>query len=295
MGYEVFDAWANATQRTGRNRSFGNVFFEDDTIYSYGYHFPLAIRLPWGFLLNGDTPSSTTAKHQADVRSAVRKSQRPYMIIPFLTLLAAGIVPRSVEFVNAEPDRAIPYACRRKFCVQTPHEHQAHRLGRSVFKVTGGVRNVGEDDFIVPDRYFLSGTDETMVNARRSYFMAELPEPAASVYQALEILKPPAVLAAERDGVVVKRQGEWFFIPTDLQTRHLPNDPTLSRMLPHRDATRRSRHTVTELRVFGGVVCVRGTVRHTAQDHTMLKLGTLWHSVHENCEIRSFRASGRVD
>jgi len=47
----------------------GNIFFEDDTIYSYGYHFPLAVKCQNGYILNGEYYSSSTSAHQGIVRS----------------------------------------------------------------------------------------------------------------------------------------------------------------------------------------------------------------------------------
>ena len=47
------------------------MFFEDDTIYSYGYHFPIATKMKDGKLLfNDERYSSSTARHQDYVLSA---------------------------------------------------------------------------------------------------------------------------------------------------------------------------------------------------------------------------------
>src|SRR5690554_1947013 len=49
----------------------GNVFGDGDALYSYGYHFELAIHLDWGFLCNGDRYSPSTGKHQSILRSVL--------------------------------------------------------------------------------------------------------------------------------------------------------------------------------------------------------------------------------
>jgi hypothetical protein len=41
-----------------------NVFFEQDVLFSYGYHFPMAVRLKDGWIINKSKCSSTTSKHQ---------------------------------------------------------------------------------------------------------------------------------------------------------------------------------------------------------------------------------------
>jgi hypothetical protein len=46
----------------------------------------------------------------------------------------------------------------------------------------------------------------------RSYFASVLPHPVASVAEAFNTLKPYAVKEAEKIGLTVLRQGEWFFI-----------------------------------------------------------------------------------
>jgi hypothetical protein len=49
-----------------------NLFIEGDTIYSYGYHFPIARRLPdGGYWVNPDKYSRSTARHQSLVINAI--------------------------------------------------------------------------------------------------------------------------------------------------------------------------------------------------------------------------------
>lgn len=48
-----------------------NVFIEGDTIYSYGYHFPMATRTAAGFLVTYRKYSSSTARHLSYVRRAI--------------------------------------------------------------------------------------------------------------------------------------------------------------------------------------------------------------------------------
>ena len=61
---QVVEAWAQ-----GRHASGGNTFTDGTTIWSYGYHFPIAKHLTDGRVLYNITHySNTTAKHQSDVR-----------------------------------------------------------------------------------------------------------------------------------------------------------------------------------------------------------------------------------
>lgn len=48
-----------------------HMFIEGNAIYSYGRHFPIAIRLKNGYLINKDKYSSSTSTHQNRVRGAI--------------------------------------------------------------------------------------------------------------------------------------------------------------------------------------------------------------------------------
>jgi hypothetical protein len=87
------------------------IFYEGDSIYSYGRHFEMAriMRDPKGdpswVLVNGDTYSVTTSGHQGTVRGIVSTSGLPYMIVPYSALSAARIDRNSIEVIHTRPDR----------------------------------------------------------------------------------------------------------------------------------------------------------------------------------------------
>ena len=63
----------------GKN-STGSLFVEGDTIYSYGYHFPLARRHEDGiFWVNPDRYSVTTSKQQGMVRGAIAMAGKQFV------------------------------------------------------------------------------------------------------------------------------------------------------------------------------------------------------------------------
>ena len=63
--------WAQQTQDWGRNAK-GTVYFERETIYSYGNHFPMArFATPEIVLINKAKYSVSTSSHQSDVSAAV--------------------------------------------------------------------------------------------------------------------------------------------------------------------------------------------------------------------------------
>ncbi len=70
---EVAHFWANQSKPSAKGSHF---FYEGDTIYSYGYHFPIArlithpVTKKLAYLYNAGKYSVSTSKHQSYVRSA---------------------------------------------------------------------------------------------------------------------------------------------------------------------------------------------------------------------------------
>ncbi len=68
--------WAQQSQQSGRNTN-RSIFFEGATIYSYGYHFPMATfsrtkQDKRCVLVNNNSYSVSTSSHQSDVNQAIR-------------------------------------------------------------------------------------------------------------------------------------------------------------------------------------------------------------------------------
>lgn len=67
--YVAAEAWLKGQESP---RSKGSVYSEGDTIYSYGKHFPMAVKeganRVW---VNPDTYSRTTSKHQSALRGTL--------------------------------------------------------------------------------------------------------------------------------------------------------------------------------------------------------------------------------
>jgi hypothetical protein len=56
-----------------------NMYFSRTTIFSYGYHFPIATRTDEATFFNISKYSNTTAKHQSLVRSALSRYDRNFI------------------------------------------------------------------------------------------------------------------------------------------------------------------------------------------------------------------------
>jgi hypothetical protein len=63
---KVVENWARGIDSASKH-----IFSEDGFLYSYGYHFVMAVRCKDGFIVNKDRYSSTTSHHQSLVRRSV--------------------------------------------------------------------------------------------------------------------------------------------------------------------------------------------------------------------------------
>lgn len=76
---QVAHSWAQQTNRSGKGSHF---FFEGKTIYSYGYHFPIArFSSPNEVLLTTQTSSVSTSRHIGYVRQAIRQDATVFHVV----------------------------------------------------------------------------------------------------------------------------------------------------------------------------------------------------------------------
>ena len=65
---DVINSFVNGNNE---NLKTPNIFIEDSVLYSYGYHFPMSLKLSNGFVLNSSGYSMTTAKHKGFLARAL--------------------------------------------------------------------------------------------------------------------------------------------------------------------------------------------------------------------------------
>lgn len=266
---------------------------------------PLAVRLKdGGVLANGARLDWPRSNHQSLVLHALERAESSFGVVPFDSVTAAWTngkvrdwrqAPFKTKDLRREVAIVVPSAGERWRTVTvkdkygSEHEQQVHTLGDSVVRVR--------------DHFYLSGVDETGGWDGR-YFLARLntDRPPQSFEEALDLLKPKVVLEAEERGAGVRRQGEWFAIPTKLTTSQLLHD------VERRVAVRREHHTlgrdghheVEEAVIyrFGpqrGEVYARGVLRHTQNEHMDLDLGFRWHRLVHNVQGASYSLAGNFD
>jgi len=309
---------------------FRESFHSGNIIYSYGRHFPMAIRNDEDkmFLINGDRYSSSTAHHQSLVRSAIqyRDNYKDYEVltVPFSIFNRAYNMEISwahFKMIDVGQDKEI---CKCLDCDQdftswevlnshkwsfTPSHKTMywHQLAPSTFSVSSSTHGT---------RYFISGFDETAnLTNHDGYFLSELPAKPRNMAHAYEMLKPQEVKRAEKNGLKVLRQGDIFAIPTILDTRKLKRIGVYDKServdryywgtvytaieFPRLLETS---HVASEVVKVKDKVYARGVIRHrptefgrSRPEHINITMGNKWHRIVRNTALASYSTGGRVD
>lgn len=286
--------------------SAGNVFYRGDDLYSYGTHFRLAIRKKFGkgveFLVNGDVYSPSTSKHT----SLVIQNCRPNVQIPFSALYSADILPGGIQIIDWSMDKSW-YTCpkcgrevagiwegmphkddRTPICLDDDGEPSApkwnHILGSVIFKYE--------------NKTYLSSTDE-QEKGRTAYFLCMLPKNVRTINDAYEVLIPKIVKEAIGAGVDVKRQGDYYFIPTTIENSLETKRPKNSALILRDERIEKSSHVASFYVKMHRIIYVRGTIFHSpiAREgtHKNLYLKNVWHVPVKNMAVQGWTARGNVD
>ena len=265
---------------------------------------PLAVRLEDGSILaNGAAMRHPASKHQWNLLRTLEATNSRFGVVPFHSIVAARTGGKFREW-----DRApIPIPdFKREVAVVVPSAGEEWRevterddKGRERKRT---VHTLGDSVIAVRDRYYVSSVDETGLG-NGMYFLAELhvDSPPASVEEALNALKPEVVREAESRGTYVRRQGEWFAVPTKRMTSELLADVARGvAVFRERHVLGKSGHHELEEAVIykagprKGEVYARGVLRHTNGEHRELSLGTLrWHLIVHSVQGASYTLSGR--
>lgn len=316
------------------------VYCQGDTLYSYGSHFPLARYLGEKdgsplFLKNGDKYSSSTSGHQSITQQyckgpTVSRTALQAAGIDFYSvgLPGAGVQnPRiRIAIVDFRQDSSEHlYQDPKNGKLYREHDYESGQFSKLFQKPKQGmfvrVGNSGDEGYnwgywhilgavVLTDaqqRSYLCSLDEGR------YFVSLLPKYAETVEEAFQILKPEAVVKAEKAKLNVKRQGEWFFIPTkikgfaglkeffDLSSVTAAQRLATIQVLP-RQTPESNRHICRQFKHEGTPTLACGKVRHwwsnldqATGEHKTVDLGDEWHEVHRNTEVNSWSAGGKFD
>lgn len=147
---QLAHVWAQQTQSNGRT---GNMFFESNTIYSYGYHYKIArivtVRGKSMCFINANGYSNTTSRHTGDVVNAV-SGLMPWFYVPGMALDCSPLkmVNAAVKRLKTSIDNEIKHALKKIKIVNVTYAFNnfknrinddvkaIHRLtGKTTFKV----------------------------------------------------------------------------------------------------------------------------------------------------------------
>jgi len=287
---EVVGGWIEKESYKGRN-SGDTLYYEGNVIYSYGPHFPLAVKM-WDdknglfYLVNGDRYSVTTSAHQSEVFFRIPTAKR--VEIPFPTLM------NMVRYEEGVVGRIQSY----DWMIDKLYENLkiVHRSDESWID-TGGIdregnpirRHVlGSVVFRYGDSYYLSSIDDTGAGWVGLYFLSKLKQRVETVEQAYEALKPDEIKMVEKAGLLHERQGEWFFVRIKdvekaIMPVPIPEKPHYKKsgfselierpyVLKSEDPEKPDRHYATQGFEFEGRQFVRGAVKHQFGEHSLTRL-----------------------
>ena len=137
-----------------------------------------------------------------------RELEKRVCMIPFSVMAQAELDITKIKFIEEGSAESVKrdvisssYDSRTGKNVKKKYTEQVHFTGSKLFEVDG--------------TQFLFDLDRRELKHRIfNPFLVKLPKHAKSIAEAYELLKPRAVLQAEKSGTEVLRQGEWFFIKT---------------------------------------------------------------------------------
>ena len=300
----------------GCNWRGSNVFCEDKILYSYGRHFPLACYLGRDkgshiFIKNGDKYSNSTSCHQTLTqrscfgptvsRSALMSANIRLEDLSFDQILfwrpdtTKAIMRKDGCFYDGKEKWTPP--SQGMFILnifRNGYEYGVwHTLGVVV------IQNKGD--------YFLCSLDGN------NYFVSQLASQPSSIEDAFEILKPEQVKLAEAKGLKVKRQGEWFFIPTGMSDSDLAKMEgslvkDMKMAIKDESALPTNSNKIHRCKLYPVLpsqrieMFARGTVSHRWKldqaitgEHKSLRLGEEWHIVVHNAAVDSWSEGGVFD
>jgi len=197
--------------------------------------------------------SMPPSRHQREGRYAARQAKLRAVSLDFLMLQTAFGRP----YQNGEP------------ALLDLRELNWPKRQSSLFRLDG--------------KYYLFSHDGDSWRFHREFGVL-LPYPCENVGQAFDMLKPLVVQEAELNGIEVKRQGEWFFIP--VAEPHSLRTFRRWYELRANDSARPHKVTRADVSKITGEVFAKGTVRH--EEHSMLRLGDTWHEVAQNTAVESY-------
>jgi hypothetical protein len=229
------------------------------------------------------------ANHTKIAEIQTYMSESNFRMIPFSVFKEAGLNLNDLKILDTGPQEKL---------VVTTNDVTRGYIKDEYFEATKKIFTprhfIGAMLFQVGDKIFLMDIDRNEIkHGIFNLFLSEIPTPVTTIKEAYEALKPDMVKQAESQGIPVLRQGEWFFIPTNIEAIPVKDrHETLQRAeLKAGD----NRPNYAELHaIVNDTLIVKGVVSHSGREHKDITLNS-WHIPVPNTATKSFTIQGDVD
>jgi hypothetical protein len=281
----------------------------------------IAIKLPNGQVLGnssilpliGRTVSYGNESLNRSETLIQRKLTQRAIMIPFTVFDQAKLDIEKFKMIEKGPEELV----KRK--ARNPRYHSWEKQKGVPEFIDETVHFTGASLFEVDGEQFLFDVDRRELEHKIfNPFLVKMPKKAKTISEAYELLKPKEVLDAERKGLKVLRQGEWFFIPskapklkrvtlTQDEIQKLLTDrfsvmdnkglQAKAAMLPRPTTLQAGDNRPNNVQMGitqGKVSFVKGKVSHSGREHADLTLND-WHIAIPNTATKSFTITGDID
>jgi len=141
---EVAHYWAHKVQSSGRS---SNMFFEGDSIYSYGFHFKMARHHTHKgtdyILYNSARYSSSTNKHQSEVTSAIPYNIEVFIVPNVDDLKDKNNLKHYLELIETKLNKASRARSNKEWLLNEAHElYKIAKRYKELFKVAGKIPDI---------------------------------------------------------------------------------------------------------------------------------------------------------
>lgn len=212
-------------------------------------------------------------------------------MIPFSVFTEAGLNLNKLHILERGPEMTV---------TRTEEKYDSKKRKNVKFDVE--VHFTGASLFQVENKTFLFDIDQREIKHKIfNAFLVELTKPVKTIAEAYHSLKPKEVLEAEKAGLEVKRQGEWFFIPVKGEFETVMHRPQwgnnkgkeVAMPLDLRAGNNRP-NKVTQHAKVDKETFVSGRCEHSGREHATLILKG-WFKAVPNTSVQSFTLTGDVD
>jgi len=219
-------------------------------------------------------------------------------MIPFTVFTQAGLDLNKIEILERGPAETVTRkVLNPKYDSSEPAKMKKNNIKMWLIET---VHYTGASLFKVEERVFLFDIDRREIDHKVfNPFLAGIPAPVETIADAYQALKPKEVVEAEKNGVDIKRQGEWFFIRVKNQTGLSPDKTPqedrewLPEFRPMTLQAGDNSPNTAQLGVQAKGYC-KGKISHDGREHADLILKH-WYIAIPNTATESFTITGDVD